>query len=153
MYELMQSLKLYQCTLVGGFHSPMERECLKVLSRGRASVVLCPARGLERMRLSATMRTMLGEGRMAIVSPFAPDIRRSSIALAQARNRFVGSLSTEVLVAHAAPGSSTEQFAREMLSKSKSVLTIADPSNSNLLSLGVKVLDPSAWSGSRTGLT
>jgi predicted Rossmann fold nucleotide-binding protein DprA/Smf involved in DNA uptake len=149
MYDLVQSLKLRECTLVGGFHSPMERECLEVLSQGRASVIVCPARGLRRMRLTASIRSMLAEGRIIIVSPFDPGIRRSTHALARARNRFVGSLSEAVLIAHAVPGSMTDRLARELLSMSKPVFTFDDPSNSRLLRLGAKVFETSAWPMSR----
>jgi hypothetical protein len=31
--------------VVGGFHSPVEEECLRILLRGRQPVIVCPARG------------------------------------------------------------------------------------------------------------
>ena len=33
--------------VIGGFLSPMEKECLRLLLRGRRPVVVCPARGIE----------------------------------------------------------------------------------------------------------
>jgi HEPN domain-containing protein len=33
-------------TVVGGFHAPMERECLTILLRGAQPVILCPARNI-----------------------------------------------------------------------------------------------------------
>lgn len=151
MYDLMQALKLQERTVIGGFHSPMERECLELLSRGRGKVVYCPARGLQRMRFSPLIRSMIGSNRMVIVSPFELGVRRSSLALAQTRNRFVGWLSAEVLIAYAAPGSATEQLALELLSLSKPVFTIDDPSNRKLLQLGAQVyqLSTRSWQSSR----
>ena len=32
--------------VIGGFHSPMEKECLRILLRGPQPVIVCPARGL-----------------------------------------------------------------------------------------------------------
>src|SRR5512133_1908178 len=46
-YDLAQSLRQSDLAIVGGFHSPMEKECLKVLLRGPEPVVVCPARSLE----------------------------------------------------------------------------------------------------------
>jgi hypothetical protein len=37
----------------------MEKECLELLLRGMQSVVICPARGIERMRLPSAWRTPL----------------------------------------------------------------------------------------------
>src|ERR1039458_7632190 len=38
-------------TLIGGFHSPMEWECLGFLLRGRQPVIWVPARGIAGMHL------------------------------------------------------------------------------------------------------
>jgi len=37
--------------IVSGFHSPIEKECLQILLRGRHPIIICPARSLERMRI------------------------------------------------------------------------------------------------------
>src|SRR5713101_3288374 len=36
--------------VIGGFHSPVEKECLSILLRGNQPVIICPARGVENMR-------------------------------------------------------------------------------------------------------
>ena len=36
---------------IGGYHSPVEQECLRVLLRGSQPILLCPARSIENMRL------------------------------------------------------------------------------------------------------
>ena len=51
-YDLARSLRSADVTIIGGFQSPMEKECLELLLRGTASVVVCPARGLGRMRVT-----------------------------------------------------------------------------------------------------
>jgi predicted Rossmann fold nucleotide-binding protein DprA/Smf involved in DNA uptake len=53
MYDLARNLRDAGVTVVGGFHSPMEQECLRLLLRGTQGVVVCPARGVEKMRVPA----------------------------------------------------------------------------------------------------
>ncbi len=143
MYEFAQRLKLHDCVVVGGFQSPMERECLEILIRGRASIVLCPARGLGVMRLPRMFADLIREGRMTIVSPFSGDVRRATQRLAAIRNRFVAALSTAVIVPHAAHGSGTEAITRDLLALARPVYTCDDPANNCLLDLGAHRLEDS----------
>src|SRR5438552_478970 len=46
-YDLARALRDARITVVGGFHSPMEKECLDLLLRGTGPVVICPARSIE----------------------------------------------------------------------------------------------------------
>lgn len=38
-------------TVVSGFHSPIEHECLQILLRGRQPIIICLARAIEAMRV------------------------------------------------------------------------------------------------------
>jgi hypothetical protein len=67
----------------------MEKECLDFLLRGKQSVVVCPARSITNMRMPSTWRKACDEGRLLILSPFAPKHGRISALLAEKRNRFV----------------------------------------------------------------
>ena len=49
-YDLAHKLREEGVTVISGFHSPMERECLEILLRGTAPVVLCRCRGGPRAR-------------------------------------------------------------------------------------------------------
>ena len=42
-YDLARALRDAGIAVIGGFHSPMEKECLELLLRGRQPVVICPA--------------------------------------------------------------------------------------------------------------
>ena len=97
---------------MGGFHSPVERECLTVLLRGLQPVVICPARGLDRMRVPGEWRKALEERRMLVLSPFGAGQRRVTAALATERNEFVLALADEAWFVHVAPGGETERLAR-----------------------------------------
>jgi hypothetical protein len=136
----MQKLKLQDRVIAGGFHSPMERTCLDILLHGRTKVVLCPARGLRRLRMRPEWRAPLSEGRLLVISPFDDVIRRSTVQLARVRNSFVAELASALLVPFAAPRSRTERFAVEMLSAGKTVYTFPDPDSQPLIDLGAELL-------------
>jgi hypothetical protein len=54
--------------VISGFHSPLERQCLDILLRGKQPVVMVLARGLGVLRLPATQRKSLDDGRLTTVS-------------------------------------------------------------------------------------
>ena len=45
-YDLACAWRAARQTVIGGFHSPMEKECLRLLLRGTQPVIVCPARTL-----------------------------------------------------------------------------------------------------------
>ncbi|MBA3707606.1 MAG: hypothetical protein H0W83_02155, partial [Planctomycetes bacterium] len=61
--------------VIGGFHSPMEQECLALLLKGRQPIVICPARGIDEMRLAIAWREAISAGRLLVISPFEPKDR------------------------------------------------------------------------------
>jgi predicted Rossmann fold nucleotide-binding protein DprA/Smf involved in DNA uptake len=146
-YDLTRALRDAGVTVIGGFHSPMEKECLALLLRGTQPVIVCPARSIDRMRLPTAWKAPLAEGRLLLLSPFAEKLRRVTTDLAQRRNEFVAALADEVFVAHAAPGSKTERFCRDVLAWGKSLLTLESDENAPLLALGAKPLRPESVSG------
>jgi predicted Rossmann fold nucleotide-binding protein DprA/Smf involved in DNA uptake len=119
-------------TLIGGFHSPMEWECLGILLRGRQPVIWVPARSIVGMHLKTELQPAFAAGRLLILSPFEPKHKRITAALADARNRLVGALSDRIFVAHAAPGSRTLALCEELLALGKAVVTVDDPANAGL---------------------
>ena len=38
-------------TVISGFHSPIEEECLRILLRGKQPIIVCPARSIEALRV------------------------------------------------------------------------------------------------------
>ncbi len=54
--DAIRALRDAGVTVIGGFHSPMERECLDILLRGSQPVTLCAAKGLVGLRLGQTPR-------------------------------------------------------------------------------------------------
>jgi hypothetical protein len=94
------------CCVISGFHSPLEKECLAILLRGRQPVVLSPARGIGSMRLPAEQRRAVEDGRLTIISPFTPQDRRASADLGRQRNLFIMALADEIVFGFVAPGGS-----------------------------------------------
>jgi len=43
-------------TVISGFHTPVEKECLRILLRGSQPVIICPARSIEGMRIPPTWK-------------------------------------------------------------------------------------------------
>jgi predicted Rossmann fold nucleotide-binding protein DprA/Smf involved in DNA uptake len=137
-YDLARALRDSGISVIGGFHSPMEKECLSILLRGDQPLVVCPARGIERMRLPVIWRAPLAEGRLLILSPFATQYRRPTAALAEQRNRLVAVLSATIFVAHAGAGSRITRLCSDMIAQNKPVFTFDLPDNAHLVQLGAR---------------
>jgi len=135
-YELVRGLRDAGVTLVGGFHSPMEQQCLRLVLRGGSPVIVCPARSVKNMRLPADWQAPLQAGRLLLISPFAANLRRITRATAMQRNEFVADLADVLLVAYAEPGSRTERVCRAAVAHGKRVLTFRAPENQHLFAHG-----------------
>jgi predicted Rossmann fold nucleotide-binding protein DprA/Smf involved in DNA uptake len=132
-YDLIQALRNAGMSVIGGFHTPMEKECLDLLLRGPQPIVVCPARSVQRMRLASSWRRALDQERLLIVSPFEARYRRVTAELAERRNRLVATLSSEILVAHAGPQTKTERLGTELLDRGIAVHAIDLPDNAHLI--------------------
>lgn len=144
-YDLARALRDADVTIIGGFQTPMEKECLTLLLRGTASVVICPARGLARMRVPVDWKKPLAEGRLLLLSFFDDGVRRATADLAARRNAYVAALADRILFAHAGKGSKTEGLCRDALAQGKPVYTLDSPDNAHLIKLGavpVRADDP-----------
>ena len=97
-YDLTQQLREAEVTVIGGFHSLMEQECLTILLRGNQPLIVCPARTLKNMRLPSAFKKPLDQGRLLVLSPFSQKERRHTVELASRRNRLVGALATAIFV-------------------------------------------------------
>ena len=141
-YDLARALRDEGVTIIGGFHSPMEKECLTLLLRGMQPIIICPARSIERMRTPSEWKAPLAEGRLLLLSPFAEKMRRATVDLARKRNELVAALADEVFVAHAAPGSKTEHFCHDVLSWGKPLMTLESDENAGLIARGARPVQP-----------
>jgi predicted Rossmann fold nucleotide-binding protein DprA/Smf involved in DNA uptake len=127
--------------VISGFHSPVERECLRILLRGTQPVVISPARSLERMRAPADWRDPIREGRLLLVSPFAAKHNRITAALAAQRNEFVAALAHAVLVVYADPAGLIESLARKIFAWRKPLFALESNDASSLRPWGAELVD------------
>ena len=141
-YDLARALRDAGAPVIGGFQTPLERECLRLLLRGAQPVVVCPARSIDNMRIPRNWRPALDGGRLLVLSPFPATARRPTVELAAQRNDLVADLAQRVFIAHAAPGSKTEAFAHKLADTGKPLLTLDSLSNANLVEMGADVFDP-----------
>jgi hypothetical protein len=88
----------------------VEKECLRILLRGRQPVILCLARGLEGMRRPAEWKQPLADNRLLVLSQFPAAARRVTKSLATDCNRRVAALADEVVFAHIAPGGHVDEL-------------------------------------------
>jgi predicted Rossmann fold nucleotide-binding protein DprA/Smf involved in DNA uptake len=134
----MRQIRDIEITVISGFHSAMERECLNILLKGKQPVIICPARSIEGMRIRAEYEEPLKEERLLFLSPFPEEEERISSERALRRNYFVAALATSIFIPYAALKSSTEMFCQEILKWGKQVYAIDDEKNKNLVAAGLK---------------
>lgn len=149
-YDLARKVRDAAVTVIGGFHSPMEQECLRLILRGSSPVIVCPARGIGNMRVAPEWKEPLESGRLLVLSPFAAHERRVTRDLAARRNAFVAAVADALFVAYAEPGGMTEGLCRQALGAGKRVLTFDAPENAHLFALGAGVVGDN-WSGFMDG--
>jgi gas vesicle protein len=75
-FDWMRQIRDSGITVISGFHSPLEKECLSILLRGKQPIVICPARRIETMRIPKAWRDALESGRLMICSPFETKVCR-----------------------------------------------------------------------------
>jgi len=99
--------------IISGFHSPIEKECLRILMRGSQPVIICPARSIENIRIPKEWWHGIETGRVLILSPFEPPQRRITTALSEQRNLLVASLADNIYFAHITTGGKTERLVEQ----------------------------------------
>ncbi len=142
-YDLAQNLRQAGITVIGGFHSPMEREVLNILLRGAQPIIICLARNIS-AKIGRDYSPLLKENRALILSPFDRKNPRITAETSVVRNRFVAALATHIFVAYAEPRGKMEQFCRDVLVWGKPLYTFADDANEQLVALGAKAV-PANW--------
>ncbi|MDE0552944.1 MAG: DNA-processing protein DprA [Candidatus Poribacteria bacterium] len=136
-HDLAQELRKAGIPTIGGYHSPVEQECLRVLLRGSQPILVCPARSIERMRPKPAWKDALSQNRFLILSIFENQ-ERTTAALANRRNAFVAALADNICIAHAAADSKTLEFAQMIIAWGKSVFTFDTSANDALFRLGAR---------------
>jgi len=98
-------------TVISGFHSPIEKQCLHILLRGKQPIIICPARAIGAMRLPTECRAAFEAGRILFLSPFTGQPMRVTKESAIRRNEVVAAMADEAYIAHVSPGGQTARIA------------------------------------------
>lgn len=98
-------------TVISDFHSPIEKECLRILLRGKQPITICPARAIDGMRIPPECRAAFNEGRVLFLTPFTKEPTRVTKEAALRRNELVGALADEAYIAHISLGGLTARIA------------------------------------------
>jgi len=147
-YELMITLRNGEESVIGGFHSSLERECLEILLRGLVPVTICPARQLDLARdwlypeHSVTWKAVkagMVDGRVTIVEPPGMIGRRITRSNAAKRNEWLLGQTDRLLLLYASPGGETDRVVRLDLDRGIPVSVLDHPANARWLDLGATV--------------
>lgn len=109
-HDMARRLRDEGTTVISGFHSPIEKECLSILLRGQQPIIICPARAIEGMRIPTECRPAFDAGRILYLSPFAKKPRRVDRESALYRNEMVAALTDAFYLAHVRLGGDTERL-------------------------------------------
>lgn len=115
MHDYVKTLRESEKTVICGFHSSVEKECLRLLLRDKNPVIICPARAIHNMRIPSQWNQPLLEGRLLILSSFQKEKNRLTKDLARQRNEFVAALADKIIIAYASPGGNLESLKQKIL--------------------------------------
>jgi len=100
-----------ETTVISSFHSPVEKECLRLLLKGKANIILCSAREIEHMQIPKDWNPAIESNRILILSPFTE--KRADRHTAHARNKLVSKLADTLYVPFSTPGGTLEMLTGE----------------------------------------
>jgi len=110
--DLAQRWRAENRAVISGFHTAVEKECLRIFLRGPQHIVICPARGLDPFHLPAEWQTKFDRKELLLVSPFDSSFRRPTKDTAEARTRLVLQLATRQRIIHATKGGLLDRLSR-----------------------------------------
>lgn len=139
-YDTVQAIRAQGITVISPFHSPMEKECLRILLRASYPIIWGLARSLYTRVPTQPIdcRPAVEEGRLIFVSPFRKSESQNTAANAAIRNRMVADLADAIFIAHAAPEGKILPLALELLKAGKPVYTFNHPDHAPLIAAGAK---------------
>jgi len=140
-YDLMKTIRDEEITVISGFHSPMERECLNLLLRGTCGIAICYAQTLPK-RLPPEFRKPINEGRLLLLSAFEEGEDRVTRASSAARNKQVAELGDLLFVPYASPGGMVEVICGDVARSGKPVFTFDGEYGASLQAMGASATPP-----------
>ena len=108
-YDLARELREKEIPVISGFHTPVEKDMLEILLKGKGPIVICPARELEGMRMPKVWSQSVQQGQLLLVSMFDQKTHRVTKETAHQRNLLVAGLARERVFVHVESGGETEK--------------------------------------------
>jgi predicted Rossmann fold nucleotide-binding protein DprA/Smf involved in DNA uptake len=139
---LKQLVFMKDVSFVGGWHSPLEEEALRVLLAQEASIVFCVSKGLGRFIPSIKVGSRVSQGQALLLTHCGPKAKRITRDASMRRNELVGELAKVILVLSAPEGSASLNLARSALARGKPVHTLEHRLNKDLLLAGAVPATP-----------
>ena len=140
-YEFVRQLRRHNISFVSGFHSPMEKECMRTLAGGDAGIIWFLAKSLKSFSLHPDFNSLFDSGRLLILSPFSDSVNRIKKETAVYRNLLAAALSDEVFLPFASPEGKMENFCLQLLSFGKSVYTLDTIEAQNIIDRGAQPIN------------
>lgn len=109
--------------VISGFHSPLEKDVLHFLLKGRQPVVLVLGRSLYK-QIPQELQKPLSESRLLIVSPMPQNCHRQSRLSTQIRNQYIIDNADEIVFGSLDKKGSLFPLYKKALSEGKNVLKI-----------------------------
>jgi predicted Rossmann fold nucleotide-binding protein DprA/Smf involved in DNA uptake len=135
--QLLEELRsLRDVCYVGGWHSPLEEEALRVLLAQEASIIFCVSKGLDRFIPSVDVASRVNQGQALLLTHCSPKAKRITRDASMRRNHLVVELAKVLLILSAPEGSASLNLARSALRQGKTVHTLEHRLNKNLLIAG-----------------
>jgi len=123
-------------SFIGGWHSQLEQECLRILLAEQATMVFCTSKALDRFKPSAELRQLVAQNKGLLLTHCTPSAKRISREASIRRNELVIGLAAALLVLSAPEGSASLNLARAALDAQKPVFTLDHHMNRKLLACG-----------------
>jgi len=134
--ELLRELAGIPATFIGGWHSSLEKESLKVLLRESPRLIICLAKSVNRFGFFQELKTLLNQDCLLLLTHCSPNAKRISRNASIRRNRLVAGLSKILVVLAAPEGSATFKLAQSVIELGKPVFAPEHPANKSLLACG-----------------
>lgn len=135
--ELLKELaRLENLSFIGGWHSPLEEEALRILLVHPVRIIFCLPKDLRRFVPAPEVRNRMSEGRLLLLTHCSPKAKRISRDASVRRNLLVAVMAKGLLVLSAPAGSLSLKLAQKAMNLGRPVFTPQHRLNDGLLSSG-----------------
>jgi predicted Rossmann fold nucleotide-binding protein DprA/Smf involved in DNA uptake len=133
---LKQLVFMKDVSFVGGWHSPLEEEALRIVIAQEASIIFCVSKGLDRFIPSVEVANRVSQGQALLLTHCSPKAKRITRDASMRRNELVIQLAKALLILSAPEGSASLDLAKSALRQGKTVHTLEHRLNKELLAAG-----------------